>query len=99
MEKIQYIGVEDLSKEEKEGLDRLSAEYYDKIQRELQNITSLKVHVKRESKGGSPRYEVKAIVAAPTRTLQAEDSDWDLPRTLHKVFKDMVRQLEHRFKD
>ena len=46
MEEIQYIGVNELDDNEKEVVDKLSAEYYDKIKRELKNITSLKIHIK-----------------------------------------------------
>ncbi len=99
MEQIQYKGVNELSPEEKRVVDKLSSEYYGKIQRELQNITSVELHVKTfDSEGRQKRYLIKAKVSAPTRIFEAEYEDWDIARTLHKVYNKLENQIRKRFK-
>jgi len=111
MEKIQYIRVEELSPDERATLDKLSAEYYRTIQRSLKNITSIIVHIK-EYKKAAPKkkeergdyekpkrkkYAVHIKVAAPTMIFEEKNAaDWDLARTLHKAFRNLERQIQHR---
>jgi ribosome-associated translation inhibitor RaiA len=97
MEEIQYIGLDQCSDTEKQLLDKLSAEYYDKFQRTLQNITSLQIHIKcHDTEGQRKRFEITSRIVAPTKTIESHTEDWDFARTLHKVFKDLERQLEHK---
>ena len=98
MEKIQIIGIDELDEKEIEIVNKLANEYYDKIQREIKNITSLVIHIKKLSKSGSkPKYTLHTRAVAPTRMFETDkSSDWDLARTLHKGFKDLERQIQHR---
>lgn len=99
MEPIQIIGIEKIEDEEKSIVNKLINDYYKKIQREIKNITSLTVHVKTHSKGGkSKKYDFRVKVAAPTRIFESQESDWDLARTLHRVFRNMIRQIQHRLR-
>jgi len=99
MEKIQIIGVEKLEDEEKGIFNKLVDEYYKKIQRELKNITSLTIHIKAHSKGGkAKKYDLRIKAIAPTRIFEAQESDWELARTLHRVFRNMIRQIQHRLR-
>lgn len=100
MEAIQYIGIDQLDDTEKQVLDKLSAEYYEKIQRMLKNETSIVIHVKEYEKQGSrKKYSLHVRAIAPTVIFESSNaSDWDLARTLHKAFNDIEKQIEHRFK-
>lgn len=100
MNNIKIIGMDKIEDEQEQiTIERLSGDYYDKIQRLIKNEISLVVHLKTYSKGGKQKeWEIKAKVKAPTKGFEAEESDWDLARTLHKVFKDIIRQVEKRFK-
>ena len=99
IEKIQYRGVDNLNDEEKKILDKLAPEYYDKIQRSLNNITSLQVDIKLYKKlGGKRKYDVHAKAIAPTTMFNTSYADWDFARTLHKVFKKMEREILHKLK-
>ncbi|MBD3313585.1 hypothetical protein GF345_04025 [Candidatus Woesearchaeota archaeon] len=98
MEKIQYKGVNDLSEQEKDTVEKLSSEYYEKIIRELQNLTSVELHVKtHDTDGKQKRFEIMAKVSAPTRIFEASYEDWDLARTLHKVFQKLENQIKKAF--
>ncbi|MBW2967862.1 hypothetical protein KY362_05230 [Candidatus Woesearchaeota archaeon] len=100
MEKIQYKGLSELEDVDQAMVRTLTEEYYPKIQRELKNVTSLVVHIKGSSKGGHrTRYELGVRAEAPTRIFESHTEEWDLARGLHKVFKDIEREIQHHFKD
>jgi len=98
---IQIKGMDEIeSEEERELIKTLSNEYYPKIQRCLRNITSISLHVKQHSKGGKrKKSDIRVKVISPTRMFGAQESDWDLARTLHRVFKNVIREIEHYFKE
>jgi hypothetical protein len=97
---IQFIGVNELDEAEQAVVNKLSTEYYDKIKRSLKNLTSIVLHIKtHNTEGSQKRFEVKLRVMAPTHTFEAEKaSDWDLARTLHKAFKNIEHEIEHKLK-
>lgn len=104
MEKIQFIGLKELEKVDQEMVRTLAAEYYGKIQRELKNITSLVVHLKRQKEEGHRhRFEVTVRAVAPTRVFEShkspEAAKWDLASAMHNAFKGLERQIQHAFKD
>ena len=101
MEPIQIIGIDEVEDGiEKETINKLANEYYEKIQRSLKNITSVTLHVKTHSKGGkAKKWDMRVKVIAPTKIFEAQESDWDLAGSLHRVFKNVEREIEHSFKD
>lgn len=97
MEPIQITGIDELDDNEKIIANKLVNEYYDKIQREIKNITSLTVHIKQHSKGGKiKKFDIRVKAIAPTRIFEAQESDWDFARTLHRVFKNIEREIVHQ---
>lgn len=100
MEAIQYIGLDQIGEAERAILDKLSSEYYGKIQRELKNITSITIHIKVHSKGGErKKYSIHIKAIAPTRIHESDiAADWDFARTLHKSFKNLEREITHALK-
>lgn len=104
-EAIQFIGVKDLSDAEKATVNTLSTEYYQKIKVALKNITSLAVHVKLHGniedneKSKKKKFSIKVRVIAPTHVIESNmATDWDLARTLHKAFKNIEHEIEHKLK-
>ena len=100
MEPIQIIGIDEIKGEvERETINKIVNEYYEKIQRALHNITSITLHVKQHSKGGKThKWDMRIRVIAPTRAIEAQERDWDLARALHKVFNNIERELEHKLR-
>ena len=98
---IQYIGLTDLDPVDQDLVKKLSDEYYPKIRRLLNNMTSLAVHIKTHSKGGKQsRYEITIRAIAPTKMFEVgKTEDYELPKTLHKAYKDIITEIEHHFKD
>ena len=100
MEPIQIKGIDELNDEEKNLVNTLANEYYGKIQRELKIATSISLHVKQHSKTGNRhKSDIRVKVIAPTKIFEAQESDWDMARTLHKVFNNIERQIEHRIRE
>lgn len=105
-EVIQFIGVADLDEAEQEIVKRLSTEYYEKIKIALHNLTSMAVHVKTQKDDADEgkeksrkKFSIKVRAIAPTHVFEsAHASDWDLARTLHKAFKNIEHEIEHKLK-
>ncbi|MFC1753253.1 hypothetical protein ACFL96_07655 [Thermoproteota archaeon] len=97
---IQYIGLNDLDPVDQEMVKKLVDEYSYKVKRVLHNVTSLVLHIKRHSKGGNrDRIEISLRALAPTRIFEVgKTEDWDLARAVHKAFKDILREIEHEYK-
>ena len=94
---IQFIGVNKLEPEEQDTVMTLSEEYYSKIKRQIKNRMSLVVHVKTYQRdGGKAKYALHIRLIAPTRIFEScKAHDWDLPRALHKSFKDLMSEIRH----
>jgi preprotein translocase subunit SecA len=97
-EMIQFIGLNDFTGEEQAVIQQLSTEHYQNIKRELHNVQGMHVHAKVQDKGGKRHYSFHVRLIVPTKTIEAcNDSDWDLPRALHKAFNDVKQQVIHTF--
>ena len=99
MEPIQFIGLNELEDVDQQMVQTLATEYYDKIQRELRNITSFVIHIKTYKKEGHRhKYSVHVKVIAPTRIFDSskspETATWDLASATHNAFKNMERQIQ-----
>ncbi len=101
MEAIQFSGLNDLGSEDQVRVKDLAAEYYEKIQRSLKNITSLQIRVKPYKTAGGDgkkkKFSVNAKAIAPTAVLAASADDWDIARVMHKVMQDIEHEIQHRF--
>ena len=97
MDQIQYIGVNELKKEDKDIVDDLCTEYYGKVKRMLHNELLLKVRVKQYSKGGKPKFSIHIRAESPTKVFETSKDDWDIARTLHKAFNALMAEIEHVF--
>jgi hypothetical protein len=97
-EVIQFVGVSSLPADEQEIVHRLTTEHYEKIKRDLRNITNMTVHIKcYEKEGNRKKYSMHVKVVAPTREFNSTKADdWELSRALHKAFNDIRSQIQHR---
>ena len=97
---IQFIGLKELSLEEQELLKEITERESAKIKRQINNLTSLIVQVKKYAKSGSkPKYAFHIRLIAPTKTIEScKAHDWDFARALRKALHDLSCQIEHTFK-
>lgn len=96
---IQFVGVRDLEPMEQETVQRLTTENYQKIKRQLQNLTDMRVHVKTYKKeGDQKKYSIHILIAYPGKVIEScKSHDYELPRALHKAFNDIKEQINHAF--
>ena len=95
MEQIAIVDADRISEEDKSAMIKIAADNIPKIQRVFKDPISLKLHYK---KHGTRKYDIRVAVNSPDKKLEAQESDWDLKRTLHKVFENIQREIEHKFR-
>ena len=95
---IQIKGIELLeSEDDRKRAEELLNEYGPKIERMLANDVVMRVHFKEyEKEGNRVKHSISAKVEFANNLFQADDSDWDLARTIHKVMKKLENEIEHK---
>ena len=102
MELIQIANIDVLNEDEKELLTTLANEYYQKVIRALKNECSIKINIKEygrveDNPDKKVKYSIHVVVTTATKLrFESGADDWDFARTIHKVFKDIERQIEHK---
>jgi hypothetical protein len=96
-ELIQYVGVKDLSDEERGIVNRLTSDYFDKVKRAFSDLSKLVVHIKSYAGGGKrKKFSMHLRALSPLGIIEScKTHDWDLPRVLHKSFNDVLGQIDH----
>lgn len=97
---IQIQTKENLNEEEKETLDRLLNEYYEKIKRELKKDIVINLNLKIYEKGekgerGKKKYSLNLKIVNSV-VFKSDSDDYDLARAIHKAFNKVMREIEHR---
>ena len=96
VETIRLVGLNDLEDTQQEKLKDEAAKYYEKFGRYLRDITSFTVHIKEYKKEGTKcKYSLCVRLNAPSKIFEAEKTDWDFERTLHKTFKALDNEIKH----
>jgi len=92
--KIQYKDTSILNKEELTTLKTISRDYNKKFENH-HNILDLMVDIKIHQKGGTrKRYQI--IILSQDRNFSTNVEDWDLSKTLHKAFKKIISESNHK---
>lgn len=96
---IQKTGFELLSDDENKDLEKLFSRHFQKIEKKLKNISSFHVHLKEYKKESNrKKFSIHLRIEAPTRRIfEADASGFDFKIVLHKLFKKINEELEHRF--
>lgn len=97
MIKLETVGFEALTQSTKDGFLKIFEEQSEKIERKLKGIDSCKVMLKEYTHGGKTKFSMRVTANYAGKTLEAEASDWDLRRTVHKVFNKISEEAEHLF--
>ena len=98
MSKIQYIGLKEFSEQEQELIKSLAIEYADKLERHIREFT-LVINLKRHNLAGKRiKFSFHTRLDAPSFILTSKADDWDLARTLHKIFEKIENEIKHKFK-
>ena len=103
---IQFKGVKELEEEEKEFVDKIIPEYYEKIKRAMHNLTRLEVHFKKmRNTGERTLYDINVKVSGPekkifigTNSKQNRFEGWKFSKALHGAFQDVEAQIKKEFR-
>lgn len=96
-ENVKIINLDEFDLNERQILDKLSKEYGPKIIRSVKNGLII-LHPKKHEKGGRARYSINLRIETPEVLFGSKATDWDLARTLHKVFNKAENEVKKRFK-
>lgn len=100
MEKIKVIGIENLTLEEKDILNKFAEEYREKIERALKNKTSLSVHIKLHSPTGRRKeYEITVKTISAAKTFESSSNEWKFHLGLLRAFQKIEHEIEHYYRD
>ncbi|RME55590.1 hypothetical protein D6777_00030 [Candidatus Woesearchaeota archaeon] len=97
---IKYLGTDKLDEFELSELQSLCNRHLKKLESMLTPISPLfKVHVKvTNAEGRQKNFLIKLTLTSPELNLSAEQSDWDLKRTFHKVYENIANQAKKKLK-
>ena len=95
---IQTKGLEILNENEKKDFETVLGKYYEKIERKLKDISSIVFHLKEYNRQGTrKKFSIHAKIVYSGKFFEADSFDWDLKRTIHKLFRKMEEEIEHKF--
>jgi hypothetical protein len=103
MDGIEIKGIEQLNENEKFELNKLVEAYKDKLKRKTKSEYSLKLTLKKYTKGredtkdARARYSIQAMIKGETHSFEASAEDWDFNRTVHKTFEKIINEIEHAY--
>lgn len=91
---VKYLDIDVLDELEASELKTLVEKNVPKVERQLNkhqkenSSAKIKVSVKKVNHGDKKKhYLIKLYIASTVGTFEVEHSDWDLARTVHKVFE------------
>jgi len=94
---IHITGIETLNEKQKQLVNRLFNLYYKKVKRQLKNEVSFEVHIKSyEKEGKANKFSINVRVVVGREVFEANADDWDLSRSIHKVMKKIMSEIEHK---
>jgi len=107
---VQFKGLDLLNEEERDFLDKIVPEYYEKIKRSLHNVTQLQIHFKayetagagKKEEGKRRKFDIHMRAIAPTRNIFAstrpathiKNKDWKFSKSLAEAFKNLESQIK-----
>jgi hypothetical protein len=110
---IQYKGIDLLNAEEREFLDKIASEYFEKIKRSMRNVTQLQIHLKayemsgkgKEDKEKRKKFDIHIRAIAPTKKIfvstkpatHVKNKDWKFSKSIQEAFKNLENQIKKEF--
>ncbi|MFH0797910.1 MAG: hypothetical protein V1906_00705 [Candidatus Woesearchaeota archaeon] len=102
---IKYIGIDNLDELEASELKSLVERNAPKVERHLhkhqkENMSAkIRISVKKINHGDKKKhFLIKMYIASTTGKFEVEHSDWDLARTMHKIFESINNIVKKELK-
>jgi hypothetical protein len=102
MVNVQIKGIEVLSEMDKQDVQKIVDNSYEKIKRKTKVDFVLKLVIKTMTKEGekkdkSKHYSIQAGISGEVRPFEASSDGWDLHKVLHQALEKLENQAEHAF--
>src|SRR3989338_482990 len=99
MEKIQFIGCDELDANEMLSLTKLARKYHGRAEKMLSNEAGLSVHLKLYRKeGATKKFSITCKIMAPAKIFRASSSGWKLNDCMHKACQKIEHEIQHKLK-
>ena len=95
---LRFINIKELNIIERLTLSTLTKQYYKKIRTFLKNAELIVRIKKYKEKGKKSKFSIHSRIIAPKLLLTSQSSDWDLKRTTHKNFKQLLKSIHSKFR-
>ena len=96
MDRVQFIGVNELPVGEQSDVRGVVGEFVNKFNKMTPTFEQLIVHLKQYGKGGKPKYSFHLHFKAPGHSKDAAADDFILTRALHAAFEALEKQFERK---
>ena len=99
---VQFIGLDILDPTVQKVIKDIIYKDYVTLERELKQITGLRIHFKEMEKGGRKKYSVQLLIDAQTKPITVNKiyspAQWDPVAIVHKLLDKARKEIIHKFK-
>jgi len=94
---VQFVGLQQVEPIEADGLKGIAERYAAKLQRTVKDEILLIVDIKAHRKAGKrSKYTFKLALRAPTKTIEASASEWEIALAFRMACTALEREMEHK---
>jgi hypothetical protein len=99
---IQFVGFNILDPADQKQIKDILYKDFVTLERELKQITGLKIHFKEYQKGGRKKYSVQMTINAETGPItvnkMSSPVEWDPVAIVHKLMDKARQRIIHQYK-
>ena len=99
---VQFVGFNILDPADQKQIKDILYKDFVTLERELKQITGLKIHFKEYQKGGRKKYSVQMTINAETGPItvnkMSSPVEWDPVAIVHKLMDKARQRLVHQYK-
>lgn len=99
---VQFVGLKILDLKDQQQIKDIIYKDFITLERELKQITGLKIHFKEYEKGGRRKYSVQMTVDAETGPITVNKMykpvEWDPVAITHKLIEKARQEIIHKYK-
>jgi len=102
--KINYSGLNDLSKDEQFSLKSIMEKHFPKVARLLNESSELSVYIKVLKKESRKRYNINLTLRSSKHIFKQSNKDtekggdWDIAKSVHKSMDALENEVQHKLK-
>lgn len=99
MVNINFVGSDDIDKEDIKRINDIIKKEFEFLDRELKGVNNIKMHFKRHEIGGRVKWSAHLFVDWPNKKIiDVESVGWDLIKATHEVITKAKNHINHLLK-